>query len=1216
MHEDIAIVGMAGRFPGASSPDLLWSAVEQRRELLSALTVDETHTAGVGPEVTDLRNYVPRAGVLDGVELFDSGFFGIGKREADLLDPQQRVLLECCWEALESGGCPPDSFPGDVGVFVGVGASSYLLLEGNESPFNLGRAEDTLRLITSDKDFAATRISHRLNLRGPAITAQSACSTSLVNVHLAVQSLLHGDSDAVLAGGASVRVPHRVGYLHEPGGILSPDGRCRPFSAEASGTVPSSGAGVVLLKRVSDAVADRDHIHAVIKGSAVNNDGGGKLSYTAPAIDGQVKVITAAHERAGVEPTGVGYVETHGTATPLGDSMELAALRRALRTESVPGETWPLGTLKANIGHLDVAAGVAGLIKTALSLRHRTIPPALCTEPNEELSEDDGPFRLPGTAEQWSSPGHPRRAAVSSFGIGGTNAHVVLEQAPELEDEERSRPHQPLLLSARDRASLSRLGTHTAEVLPDVSLPSAGRTLLTGRGEFTQRWSTVADDVSEARGALRRIEDRNQRSATPNPGTAFLLPGPGSLRAGMTSELCAHEPVFRTELDRCRRILLPVLGKDLGELLHPVPGAPAGSHEELRRTSLAMPAVFAVEYALTELLAHWGVVPDALLGHSLGECVAACVSGVLGLRDGLRLAARRGSLLDSLPPGAMLSVAMSGAELHGRLNRNTTVAAEIGPDRSLVSGPEDDVRELREELETGGTGCQIVPVRYAGHSAELDPILEEFGDFVGTLDLSPPRVPYLSNVTGTWVTAEEATDPEHWVRQLRMTVRLDEDLAALASTDHSLLLEVGPGRTMGSWASRHPATASTSRVLPTLGGAEEATPPYRRLLESVGKLWEHGVNVNRATLQQEHGASKVPLPPHPFERTVHWVGRSSEHAAARTAPPRSTEAELARPDSEDAPARLVRIWERVLDVSGISPEDDFFALGGDSLMAVQLSSAVNEELGTEIRPQDMLRTPTPRGLSAEMAKSPREKPCSSPGHLTTLHDHPEPRSLPCPPLYLVHPIGGGTLVYRELSECLRSSCSVRGFTARGFHGSDATPRSGIVDMAHAYAEELVDELSGSEFCLGGSSFGGVVAFEMARVLERGGTPPALTVLIDSPWPPDVPLEETDTHTGLPGEQEAPSEVREGLYRLHRHHTTALHEYEPSESPTHQGRLLYVRATEEAAKEHERPELSWRTVAPTMRIANSPGDHYSMLRSPHVEELARLLVEHMPRGTET
>ncbi|PRW62836.1 type I polyketide synthase [Actinopolyspora mortivallis] len=1205
MHQDVAIVGMAGRFPGAASPEELWTTVGQRRETLSTLTEQEAHTAGLSPEVTGLRNYVSRTGVLDGVELFDSGFFGIGRREADLLDPQQRILLECCWEALENGGCPPDSFPGAIGVFLGVGACSYLLLERDGHAFNLGRAEDTLRLITSDKDFAATRIAHRLNLRGPAITTQTACSTSLVSVHLAVRSLLDGDSDAVLAGGASVRIPHRAGYLHEPGGILSPRGRCRPFSAEADGTVPASGAGVVLLKRLPDAVADRDHVHAVITGSAVNNDGGGKLSYTAPAIDGQVEVITTAHERAGLDPTAIDYVETHGTATPLGDSMELAALRRALGADSAPAGHWALGAVKANIGHLDVAAGVAGLIKAVLALRHRTIPPALYDGPNEELSENDAPFRLTATTEPWPSPHRPRRAAVSSFGIGGTNAHVVLEQAPEPERPEHPRPHQPLLLSARDRTSLTRLGTDLADTLPEVTLGAAGRTLLTGRSAFSRRWSTVADDVTEAREALRGIGDRSRTPATAHPATAFLLPGPGAQWAGMTSELCAHEPVLRSELDRCRRILLPVLDRDIGELLHPAPESTTAASRDLHRTSVAMPVVFAVEYALTRLLAHWGIVPDALLGHSLGECVAACVSGVLSLEDGLRLAARRGALLDRLPRGAMLGVELSATELRSRLCPDTTVAVEVGPDRSLASGPEDAVSALRNELEAAGVRCRLVPVTYAGHSGELDPILEEFGDFVATLELSPPRLPYLSNVTGTWITTAEATEPEYWVRQLRSTVRLDDNLTTLAETN-PLLLEVGPGRTMGSWAARHPATGATS-TFPTLGSSGEAAPAYRRLLESVGRLWEHGVAVDRAALQGEHGISKVPLPTHPFQREVHWISGSTEPPAGSSRPTRTTVPLSTSPDvEEDTASRLVRIWERVLEVSGLSVEDDFFALGGDSLIAVQLASAVNEELGSTIGAQDIPRTPTPRGLASELDH--RDTEGGSATSLTGLCDPVYTDTLPYPPLYLVHPIGGGALVYRELAECLRDSCVVRGFTARGFHGSDQPPRSDLVEMAHAYAEELRRELSGSGFCLGGSSFGGVVAFEMARVLERDGTPPALTALIDSPWPPHVSPEQ-DTAPTLPADH-VPSEVREGLSRLLRHHVTALCAHEPGPAPA-RSRVLYVRAAEEAAHGGDRPELSWRTVAPSLRVATSSGDHYSMLRSPHVEGLARLLVEHMP-----
>ncbi|MGC5360539.1 type I polyketide synthase [Streptomyces sp. DT24] len=1230
---DIAVVGMAGRFPGAADPERLWEAIRNGSELISRPTDEEAREEGVGTELTSSPGYVPAAGVLGAVGLFDARFFGIGNREADLMDPQHRLLLECCWEALEDAGCVPDSFPGPIGVFAGTGASDYRLLDGGTRTPDLGGATDFVRLIANDRDFAVTRVAYRLNLRGPAMTVQTACSTSLVAVHLAARSLLSGECEAALAGGVSIRLPQRAGYLHEPGGILSPDGHCRPFSADAAGTVPGSGAGIVLLKRLEDARANLDHIYAVLKGSAVNNDGSDKLSYSAPGPAGQRAVITAAHTSAGVSPRTIGYVETHGTGTALGDPSELSALGSAFGTE--PGNC-PIGSVKANIGHLDVAAGVTGFIKAALALHHRTVPPALyCDPPNPDLDLKASPFRLPRTAEDWPASDHPRRAAVSSFGVGGTNAHAVLEEAPAPRPGRPARSPQLILLSARGPEALTRMTRTMADTARAVALPALAGTLLTGRAAFPHRWSGVAENGDEAAELLSRAEPAPAAPPEPPPVT-FLLPGFGEQWAGMTREIYAYEPVFRRALDFCAETLLPGLGLDVRELLNSPPEESDEAAHEIRRTQVAMPVVFAVEYSLGRLLEHWGVRPDAMLGHSLGECVAACLAGVLSPADGLRLAMLRGRLVGGLPPGRMLSVPLPGAELAELLDGSLGLAAVVAPDRSVASGTDDDIARLESRLRRRGVEHRPIPVDRAAHSPALDPILGGFRAAVADLRLSCPRVPFLSNVTGTWITDGQAVDPDYWVRQLRGTGRLVDAFATLAAAGPRLLLEIGPGRTLGGWAARNGVVGRGTRAFAGYGRARDRGSAYRRLLVSVGRLWEAGVAVDRNALDEDHRQPRLPLPTYPFERTQHWItdatadgtptGRRTEPEAA-SSPAGTTEPDgpgdrgaPSVPDASDAPAgpglekALATLWGTTLGSPGTGPDDDFFDLGGDSLTAVQLAADIGRTVGHHVTPQDLLAAPTPRALSATI----REKADDGAGEgdgryraLTRLLG-PERRKSPGPPLYLVHPIGGGALVYRPLAAALAESCPTHGFTARGFDGQGGAPRKDLCEMAAAYAEELLADRPEGEFWLGGSSFGGVVALEMARVLRLRGRRPALTVLLDSPWPGSVPADERtyeaqrETLRGTASE-----DVLATLVPLRLAHYAALCGHRPG-AASYDGPVLYVRAGDPEPDESDPRSEEWRAVVPGIDMTTSPGGHESMLREPHVRSLAALLADRAPR----
>ncbi|WP_051284232.1 type I polyketide synthase [Nisaea denitrificans] len=880
----IAIVGMAGRFPQADGVEALWQLLREGREGLTRFDPDTLRAAGVHEELSAQPGYVPVNGALPDIEMFDSAFFQMPPSEARITDPQHRVMLELAWNALENSGHDPERYDGSIGVYVGCGPSSYLLNNLYPNRAALAGSGELPIQIGNNKDYLATRISYKLNLTGPSVCITTACSTSLVAVHFAAQSLLGFECDMALAGGASIQVPQQTGYLHQEGGILSPDGHCRAFDADAKGTVGGNGAAIVVLKRLADAVADGDRIHAIIRGSAVNNDGAHKAGYTAPSVDGQARVIAEAQEVGEVDPASVGYIEAHGTGTPLGDPIEIAALNQVFGASDMERH---LGSVKTNLGHLDEAAGITGLIKTTMALQHREIPPSLHFQrPNPEIDLPASGFTVNDTVRPWSASadGTPRRAGVSSFGIGGTNAHVVLEEAPARETCPDARPLQLLPVSARSEQALAEriqglaswLETHPEEPLGDTAF-----TLQRGRRAFSHRATVIAGDSAEAREALRRTDATASSVTSENaPPIVFLCSGQGSQYPGMTRALYQDEPVFRAALDECADGLNPHLGLDLRGLLYPEPGVDEEEAvDRLRQTAIAQPALFSVEYAMAALWRHWGVEPTALIGHSLGEYVAACLSGVMDLDTALALVAARGRLMQSAPSGAMLAVALSPRELDEFLGDGLEIAAINAPNRCVVSGTSDAIDTLSERLEETGHQAQRLSVSHAFHSALMEPILEDFAREIGRHTLNAPSIPYVSNVTGTWITAEEARDPAAYQRHLRAPVAFSAGIeCVLKDYPDAVFLEIGPGRALASMASR--IAGPKTRALSSLPSAGSGTEDHRVLLASLGALWCAGTDVNWDNISEpERG--RVPLPGYPFERARHWVdaGATAEIAA-------------------------------------------------------------------------------------------------------------------------------------------------------------------------------------------------------------------------------------------------------------------------------------------------------------------------------------------------
>ncbi|XXY51129.1 SDR family NAD(P)-dependent oxidoreductase [Sorangium sp. So ce269] len=874
---DIAVVGMACRLPGAQSVEDFWRVLREGVECIRPFSDEELLSRGVSREALGAEGFVKAGAVLDDIDRFDAAFFGYSPREAELMDPQHRLFLECAWEALERAACVPDAGR-TVGVFAGAGLSTYLLYNLASRP-DLFDADDSFQImIGNDKDFLATRLSYLLDLRGPSVTVQTGCSTSLVAVHLACQGLLGYQCDVAIAGGAAVQVPQRTGYRYQPEGIASPDGHCRPFDADAGGTIFGSGVGVVVLKRLSDALADGDHIHAVIKGSAINNDGSAKLGYTAPSVEGQVEVITRAQSISGVSPDSIGLIEAHGTATALGDPVEVEALTRVFRTATGEARFCALGSVKSNIGHLDAAAGVAGLMKGVLAIEHGELPPTLHFQrPNPRFEWQESPFFVNAALQPWARNGGRRRAGVSSFGIGGTNAHVVLEEAPPRPPSGPSRPHQLLVLSAKTSAALDRATADLARHLeqhPELPIADVAYTLQVGRRALMHRRAVVCSDAADAARALAELPP--QRSAAGEARSrqvVFMFPGGGAQHPGMGAWLYEHEPSFRQHIDACGDILAPRLGVHLRDVIYSSAPRAAGGAQEARltRTGVALPALFAVEYALARLWMDWGVEPAAMIGHSMGEYAAACLAGVFSLEDALALVAERGRLFEGVPRGAMLSVELPEPELRKLCSDRLSIAAVNGPEQGVMSGDEAAIEELAAALEQRGVEVRRVHIDVAAHSHLIDGIMPAFAAFLRTLRLGAPERPFVSSVTGTWITESDATSVDYWVRHLRQTVRFGDGVRTLLEEPGRVLLEVGPGRVLSSLARLQAAPDSGAVVLTSMRSPVEDRPDTEVLLTTFGRLWALGVKVDFARASAHEQRRRVPLPTYPWERRRFWI---------------------------------------------------------------------------------------------------------------------------------------------------------------------------------------------------------------------------------------------------------------------------------------------------------------------------------------------------------
>ena len=919
--ERVAIIGMAGRFPGADSVDELWQLLTAGQSGIRILSDQALEEAGVSPETFQSPDYVRAYAGFSEADRFDAAFFGYSPREAELMDPQHRAFLECAWTALEDAGYDSRQYSGRIGVYGGAALNSYLVNLFSDP--KLRESTDTVQAVVSNvMGLMTTRVSYQLDLKGPSCGIQTGCSTSLVSVHQAYQSLLQKECDMALAGGVTVGNTEPQGYHYQSDGIASPDGCCRAFDAAAQGTVFGNGVGLVVLKRLSEAIADHDTIYAIIQGSAINNDGAEKVSLTAPSVTGQAAVITAALEQAQVDPASISYIEAHGTGTTLGDPIEIAALTKALPNH--PGGC-AIGSIKTNMGHLDAAAGIAGLIKTALALKHQQLPPSLhFQQPNPKIDFANSPFTVQSQLSDWPRNGTRRLAGVSSFGMGGTNAHVILAEGPEAEGgrQKIAPPSHLLLLSAKTETALDTATANLARHLeshPELELADVAYTLQVGRRPFSHRRVCLCHSSTDAIQQLTSGNLPAQVADNTSPAIAFMFSGQGSQYPHMGRDLYDTEPAFRQAMDQCAEILMAE-NIDLLEVLYGETGkrkqgrgnreeegrrqntegrreksgakevhevhneAPTpnnqpsitNNHPQIHQTQFAQLALFALEYSLAQLWMSWGIEPRALIGHSIGEYVAACIAGVFSLEDGLQLVAARGQLMQDCPPGAMLSVGLSEAALAALVPNDVEIAAINGPALCAVSGTEAAILSFQSQLDSKHISYRRLKTSHGFHSPLMAPAVAALAALVGQIVLHPPQIDLLSNVTGTWLTAAEATDPAYWAQQLRQPVRFYDGVRELLQLPHPMLLEVGPGQVLKTLAQQ--ATVSDglgSPVLNSLPHPQETVADVTVMLGSLGQLWLAGIPVQWPQHYAHVARRRVPLPTYPFERQRYWVTLNS-----------------------------------------------------------------------------------------------------------------------------------------------------------------------------------------------------------------------------------------------------------------------------------------------------------------------------------------------------
>ncbi|ESX84924.1 hybrid non-ribosomal peptide synthetase/type I polyketide synthase [Mesorhizobium sp. LSHC412B00] len=1109
----VAIIGMAGRFPGAENVDQFWSNLVDGIESIADLDEQTLREAGVAPDTFGRPDYVRREAVISGIDLFDAAFFGISPKEAAWMDPQQRILLETAHQALDHAGYGSrETAEGRVGVFAGVGANHYLA--EREAGRDLLDSEKLQIRILNGHDFTATRIAYKLNLTGPCVSVQTACSTSLVAVHLACQSLRSNECDMALAGGASISLPHGKGYLHQQGHILSPDGHCRAFDAKAQGTVRGSGAAVVVLKRLSDACRDGDYVWAVIKGTAINNDGAAKVGFTAPSADGQAAVIHAALSDAAVSADSIGYVEAHGTGTHLGDPIEISSLTKAFRSHTARKQFCAIGSVKTNIGHLDAAAGVAGLIKLATMLNRGTIPASLhFDKPNPNIDFKESPVFVNKTCTAWPKGGEPRRGGISSFGIGGTNAHVILEEAPPQRGQQSGRRLQVFPVSGASLSALTEMLRQLAGFVrrSDVqhSAANVAYTLQKGRAALRYRTGFVGSDLAELADQLDQAAlhaGASGEASSSEHRIVFMFSGQGGQQIGMGRELYEEEPVFRCAIDECANWLNELAHIDFRPLLYreDKPDGELGPQLE----AVIQPVIFATQFAMAKLFMSWGIFPAAVIGHSIGEYAAAHIAGIISLPDAIRLTLIRGQLTSRMPAGGIVAVSLSPEDLQPYWNERLSLAAINGPRQCVVSGAASEIEALHERLQAKSIASKRIRGSHAVHSSLLDPILPEFKIHAAQVDLHAPQMSFMSTVLGDWLEPAVRLDSSYWVRNLRETVQFHQAFDRLVQSGHELFIELGPGAALTGHSKRFKSNINRRSPLAfaALPGGDHGQGDRLRLLQTLGKLWSCGVHIDWSGMHDHKPPQRTPLPPYPFDRKHYWLDavaskEGGQNAALNEPDPTAISADAQTKNDEprspilgemSAEAALDRqiaaVYRDILGLEEVAASDSFFDLGGDSLSALSVIDRVEQLTGERLAVSLLLEHQTPRGLAIALSKT---RGSARPNALVAIQTGGSRTPLFCP-----HPFGGHVLLYTPLAKALGADQPVFGLQARGLNG-EAKPHLSIAEMAGEYVEAIKSVQPRGPYQLAGLSMGGSIAWEMACQLRDAGDVVAILALLDA-----------------------------------------------------------------------------------------------------------------------
>ncbi len=1260
MGMKLAIVGMAGRFPGAENVSGFWDNIASKKESIAFYSKEELREAGVSEILLSDPKYVRAKGAILDVKGFDASFFGFSSREAQITDPQQRLFLECSWEAFEDANFIPDSKKGRTGVYAGVGINNYMMnnLSGHQELVQA--MGDYPLMIGNDKDFLASRIAYKLNLNGPAVVVQTACSTSLVAVHTACQALLNQECDTALAGGVSLGRLEKSGYLYRPGMIMSPDGHCRAFDAAAEGTVQGQGAGAVVIKRLDDALANNDHIYAVINGTAINNDGSNKPGFTSPAVEGQATAVLSAIASADISPGDISYVETHGTGTQMGDPIEIEGLSEAFRTEKVLRDRCAIGSVKTNIGHLDAASGVVGLIKVAKALEQKKLPPTLhYLKNNPKINFEKTPFYVNTELKDWIVDAGIRYAGVSSFGIGGTNAHVVLGESPNRCPSGKSRAWGLLVLSAKTPAALETVTQHLLHYLKtmeNVNFSNVCYSLKVGRKRFDYRRYLVCRNVDEAIAELEGSHGNDVVTTAHKDipkKIVFMFSGQGSQYLHMAGQLYKSEVLFRKEVNRCRDILkerFVSLYENLDVL------DMSAQTDLLHQTYITQPALFILEYSLAKTLMSWGVEPDIMIGHSVGEYVAACLAGVFSLEQALELVAIRGDLIQNLPEGRMLTVMLPEVNAREYLSEDISLAAINGDNRCVYSGDSKAIIELQHTLNKDGVQNRLLHTSHAFHSHMMEPVLEKFKDSVGRRNPQKPNIPFISGVTGKYITDEQATSADYWAQHLRKEIRFNDGLHTLLDREAEfgsyaeqrfILLEVGPSKVLTTLAKQHAKKQSEDLVIATMRHAFEEISDTRQLLKAMGQLWANNVDVDWEEFHSARQRYRVPLPTYPFERKSYWIEpRALLPLDERESTLLLTDDIVDKASDQDIPVdgprdkveeKVAAAWKFCLGGDAIGIYDDFFDLGGDSLIAVTLVDQLSQLFDASIASHILIQKPTVAKLSdhikeislhSDMAGDSAEDGHASP--LVLIQQGSSEKK----PLFMVHPIGGEVYFYRDLGLHLGADQPLYAFQAPGLAGN-VTPLNKVKGIAKLYIDELRLTDAKPPYLLGGSSFGGLIAYEMAQQLNADGETVALIVMIDTPAPQDMPRHLKDSAAILQYLMQDKMEL--DLEELRRFEEKgqidyilekAIHEDKRSALPPHlgvplfatwiahqeatysydpmpyDGDVLFYRHTEAMPNFPSAPHKTWQPlVSGEFAVHRVPGNHITMNYPPHVSDLA-------------